>query len=94
MEPHVLADRGLLWGFTIQGFPPKTPYLAAGEKRFTPYGVGYVNLRDEVLVETRILADRPEQLAIGMAMELVLDPFFTRDDGTAVLTFAFRPVQP
>jgi uncharacterized OB-fold protein len=92
VERHLLPTRGTLWGFTIQGFPPKTPFLAAEERRFTPYGVGYVDLGGEVLVESRLLATSADELRTGMDMELVIDPFFTGADGEPVLTFAFKPV--
>ena len=85
-----LDTDGPLWAYTIQGFPPKTPYLAADAK-FAPFGVGYVNLGDKVLVETRIVAPKGTKLEIGMPMSLVLDAFFTEADGTVVETFAFAP---
>jgi uncharacterized OB-fold protein len=55
-----------------------------------PYGVGYVELPDEVRVESRLTTT--ESLRIGMDMELVLMPFRTDDAGNEVVTFAFRPV--
>jgi uncharacterized OB-fold protein len=55
-----------------------------------PYGVGYVQLADELKVETRLT--ETEGLRIGMDMELVLVPFRTDADGNEVVTFAFRPV--
>jgi len=88
---HLLAATGTLWGFTIQGFPPKEPYPAA-HAPFEPFGVGYVNLADEVLVETRIQATSPEELRIGMPMELVIVPFHTSETGEQYLTYAFAPV--
>jgi uncharacterized OB-fold protein len=54
-----------------------------------PHGVGYVQLGDEVKVETRLT--ETDGLRIGMEMELVLVPFRTDDDGNEVVTFAFRP---
>jgi uncharacterized OB-fold protein len=65
-----------------------------------PFGVGYVQLGDEVKVEARLTEADPQALAQGMEMELVLVPFRTPgdqdgdgdDDGTEVVTFAFRPV--
>jgi uncharacterized OB-fold protein len=55
-----------------------------------PYGVGYVELADEVRVETRLT--QTTDLRTGMEMELVLVPFRVDDDGNEVVTFAFRPV--
>jgi len=57
-----------------------------------PYGVGYVELDDEVRVEARLTESDAESLEIGMDMELVLVPFTNDDDGNEVVTFAFRPV--
>lgn len=89
-EEHPLAPTGTLWGFTIQGFPPKEPYLAAAAP-FRPFGVGYVNLADEVLVESRLEAGSPEQLRIGMPMTLVVVPFHVSESGEQQLTYAFAP---
>jgi uncharacterized protein len=79
-----LSRTGTLWSWTIQGFEPKAPY--AGVKPFKPFGVGYVELAGQVIVEARLTAI--EGLRIGMAMELVIEDF----DG-ARATFAFRPVE-
>ena len=93
VEEHRLARSGTLWGFTIQGFPPKEPYVASGETPFRPYGVGYVDLGGEVLVESRLLADDWRALAVGMPMELVVVPIHEREDGTPVMTYAFAPLE-
>ena len=90
--PIELATTGTLWSYTIQGFVPKTPYLGA-DQRFRPFGVGYVDLGGQVLVESRLVADDLATLRIAMAMQLVLEPFHTEDDGTTVHTFAFTPTE-
>lgn len=82
-EPVALSRTGTLWSWTIQGFEPKEPY--AGPGPFVPFGVGYVELPGEVIVETRLTVTTG--LRIGMAMELVIVPFGDR------ATFAFRPVE-
>ena len=94
MTEHLLARRGRLWAWTTQEFPPPSPpYAGAGGRDFVPFGVGYVELPDEVKVETRLTESNPDALRTGMAMELVLVPFRTDDDGNEVVTFAFRPVE-
>ena len=60
IDEHVLARRGTLWSWTIQRFQPKEPY--AGPEPFEPYGVGYVDLAGEVIVEGR-LDDRGSERA-------------------------------
>jgi uncharacterized OB-fold protein len=60
---------------------------------FQPYGVGYVELPDQVRVEARLTEADPERLQIGMEMELVFDSLGTDDDGNEIVTYAFAPVE-
>ena len=93
MLPRLLPRRGRLWAWTTQEFqPPSPPYAGPTGDAFTPFAVGYVELAGEVKVETRLTESRPDALAHGMEMELVVVPFHTDDDGNEVVTFAFRPV--
>jgi uncharacterized OB-fold protein len=91
MERIELSPRGTLWSWTIQGFPPKRPPYE-GPEPFEPYGLGYVEL-DEVKVEALLTISDPEQLQIGMPMQLVLIPWTTDENGDTVLTYAFAPVE-
>src|ERR1700730_2639891 len=90
ISERLLDREGTLWTFTVQGFRPKSPY--AGPDQFETYGVGYVELPGQVMVESRLTENDPDQLAIGDAMELVIMPFRQDEDGTDIVTFAFRPV--
>jgi uncharacterized OB-fold protein len=91
MAERLLPPRGRLWAWTTQEFPPPSPpYTGPTGRDFVPYGVGYVELGDEVRVEARLT--ETEGLETGMEMELVLIPFRTDDAGNEVVTFAFRPV--
>ncbi|MGW1675407.1 Zn-ribbon domain-containing OB-fold protein [Streptomyces sp. NPDC002324] len=88
MAGHVLPVSGRVWSWTLQAFPPKPPYRPpAGAHR--PYHVGYVDL-GEVLVEARLAVPRAE-IRIGLPVRLTMVPAYHDDDGTEVLTFAFRP---
>lgn len=91
---HLLPRSGTLWTFTTQGFLPKEPY-AGGEtnETFQPFGVGIVELGDDVRVESRLTENDPAALTIGMELELRVVPFRTDPDGTVVMTFAFAPVE-
>ena len=93
VERHRLPREGTLWTFTTQGFLPKEPY-AGGEtvETFRPFGVGIIELGDEVRVESRLTVADPDALDFGMPMELVVVPFRTDDDGTEVVTYAFAPI--
>jgi len=93
MREHLLPRRGTLWTWTTQEFLPKEPY-AGGETKetFRPFGVGLVQLGDEVRVEGRLTISDPEKIRFGMELEVVIVPFRTDPDGTEVLSYAFRPV--
>ncbi len=92
-DPVPLKRRGKLWSWTVQRFRPKTPpYRGPGDdKNFQPYAVGYVELEDQVIVETRIAGDADQPLSIGMDMEVTLEPFELGDENKFVATYAFKP---
>jgi uncharacterized OB-fold protein len=90
MAEHRLPRRGRLWAWTQHFPPPSPPYAGPTGDAFVPYGVGYVQLADEVKVEARLT--QTQGLRIGMDMELVLVPFRNDEQGNEVVTFAFRPV--
>ncbi|MBA4007220.1 MAG: DNA-binding protein [Erythrobacter sp.] len=93
VEPYKLSRRGTLWSWTSQGFLPKEPYEGPGSgpgegpPDFQPFLLGYVELPGEVIVESRIVDARLEDLHLGMELEFCIVPFNARYD-----TFAFRPV--
>lgn len=88
VETTPLPTEGVVWAFTVQRFPPKSPYVGAEGPSFAPYAVGYIDL-GPVLVESRLVGPL-EQISIGVPVELVLEPIVGDGDDT-VWTFAFRP---
>jgi uncharacterized protein len=94
MADVLLPRTGSLWTWTVQGFQPKSPpYLGDVGDSFEPFGVGYVDLDGELLVEARLTESDPERLAIGGTMELVVMPLYRDEEGVDVLTYAFRPIE-
>lgn len=93
MESVTLGSTGTLWGWTVQGFPPKSPpYLGENDPdKFKPFGVGYVEL-PELIIEARLTESEPAKLSEGMPMQLVAEPLYTDDQGNTVMTYAFAPV--
>jgi uncharacterized OB-fold protein len=91
VEDEPLHPFGTLWTWTVQTFPPKPPF-AGQPVEFRPFGVGYVELPDQVRVEALLTESDPARLRIGMPMELTLVPVpgCEADD---VVTFAFRPAE-
>jgi len=92
MSDVLLPRRGTLVAWTTQGFPPGAPYRGPVGKDFVPFGVGLLQLDDEIRVEGRLTENDPAKLEFGMAVELTMIPFTTDDDGNEIVTFAFQPV--
>ena len=91
MSRRLLPRSGKLVSWTTQEFYPKEPYAGETEEAFKPFGVGLVQLGDEVRVEARLTESDPARLEFGMDMSLAVVPFRTEDDGTEVMVFAFAP---
>ncbi|NNH68555.1 DNA-binding protein [Nocardia uniformis] len=86
-----LAEQGVLWSWTVQRFPPPSPPYAVAGEAFTPFGLGYVELPDQVIVESLLTRADPRQLRIGMPMRLTALEVPTESGETAT-TFAFTPI--
>lgn len=84
VEVYPLSRTGTLWSWTRQDFKPKEPYN--GPEAFVPYLLGYVELPGEVIVQSRIVDAKLEDLKLGMTMEFVVAPFNDHQS-----TYAFRP---
>ena len=95
VEPYQLSRIGSLWSWTSQDFLPKTPYEGPGSGEgegppdFEPFLLGYIELPGEVIVESRIVDARLEDLKLGMPMEFCIVPFNRHHT-----TFAYRPSGP
>ena len=70
----------------IQQKTGKTP------ENFKPFGVGYVELPNQVRVESRLKCKDPAQLRIGMEMELVVEKYTEDDAHQEVMAYFFQPV--
>ncbi|AYF75472.1 DNA-binding protein [Nocardia yunnanensis] len=91
-ETHTvrLPDRGVLWSWTIQRFPPPSPPYVPRSGEFEPFGLGYVELPGEVIVEALLTDADPAALRIGMPLRLI--PFEVLSHcGERAITFAFAP---
>jgi uncharacterized OB-fold protein len=90
---QLLEPRGSLYTWTTQEFPPVAPpYVGDTDPAtFEPFGMGWVQLSDTLMIESRLTVSDPEQLDFGMPVELVLVPLTVDDEGNEVVSFAFQP---
>ena len=92
MAELLLPTHGTLVSWTTQGFPPTIDYRGdLTGASFEPFGVGLVQLDDEVRVEARLTENDPAKLDFGMPDELRIVPFYTDENGDEIVTFAFAP---
>lgn len=89
-EPIDLPTHGSLWSYTVQRFPPKSPPYR-GPAPFVPYAVGYVELPHALIVESLLTDVDFSALRVGLPMELTTIPLRTDEDGTTIVSYAFRP---
>lgn len=91
-EAIELSKTGTLWSWSVQRFLPKSPPYMGTEtlETFKPYIFGYVELPDQVIVETRIVNADEGSLKIGARMKLKIVDFDHKERGL-VKTYAFEP---
>lgn len=80
-----LGTEGVLFTWTTQEFPPPVP-PALPVENFEPFGVGYLEFAEGLMVEGRLTTCRPQDLTIGGRMKVVAAPY------AGGQTFAFAPV--
>lgn len=85
-----LSPRGTLWSYTIQFYKPPPP--ARFDEPFAPYGVGLIDLPEGIRILGMMSTGRPEELRVGIEVELVLETLHHNENGDEVVTWKFRPV--
>ena len=85
-EAIELPAEAMIWTWSVQRFRPKSPpYI--GPEAFEPFGIAYVQLGDQIIVETRLTGFAFDELKVGLPCRLVTEEFGGR------LSFAFAPLE-
>ncbi|MDG2305830.1 MAG: OB-fold domain-containing protein [Candidatus Binatia bacterium] len=86
-----LSQRGKLWSYTNNCYPPPKPYVAADP--FVPYIIAAVELdQEKMVVLGQVVADvEIADLKVGMEMQLVLDQLYEDDDNEYII-WKWKPV--
>lgn len=85
LEPVELSRQGTLYSYTIVRVPP------AGWPGPVPYVLGEVELPEGPHILAEVI-DCPEgDLAIGLAVELAMQPVVTSDSGPTRIVYKWRP---
>ncbi len=87
LEDVDLSSAGKVWTFTIAHQVPPGAIVEA------PYVLGRVELPEGVLVGALITDCSPEDVHVGLEVEIVPVKVREDDEGRDVLAFAFRPTE-
>lgn len=81
---------GVIWSCARQDYEPPAPVQY--DKPFVPYAMGVIDLDDGLRVLGRIATDKPEDVAPGMKVELIVAPLAHDADGNELVAWQFRPL--
>ncbi|HUL19122.1 MAG TPA: OB-fold domain-containing protein [Steroidobacteraceae bacterium] len=86
-----LSRTGRIWSYTNACYQPPPPFVAADP--FVPFAIAAVELTAERMIVLGQVAAGVgvEQLKVGMAVELVLEPLYA-DDDTEKLVWKWKPL--
>lgn len=88
LEELDLSTRGKIHTCTVVMLRPPGGYYR-GE---VPYALGYVELPEDVSVETLFTGCDPEEIKVGLEVELVLEKLHDDEEGNEVITYKFKPI--
>ncbi len=90
LEEVLLSRRGRVWSYTTSHYPPPQPFVV--NEPYQPITIAAVELEVEkmVVLGQCVAGVRPDDLHVGMEMELVIDTLYS-DDEHDYLVWKWRP---
>jgi uncharacterized OB-fold protein len=89
LEEIALSTTGRLFAFSVMFYPAPPPYKAPDP--FVPYGLGWIELPEGLVLFSLLTENDPKKLKVGMEMELVFEKLEDDKDGNEVMVYKFRP---
>ena len=86
LEEVLLSTRGKVYSYSVVMLRPPVYYQGQ-----VPYALGYVELPEGIRVETLFTGCDPEEIFIGMDVEMVIEKLHEDEQGREVLAYKFRP---
>ncbi len=88
IEQTALPNRGILYSFTVQRYRPP-PLFQMDD--WQPYAIGVVDLGQGLHVMGMLTDIALDEIAIGMAMQLTLEPLINDSERGSIITYKFKP---
>jgi uncharacterized OB-fold protein len=89
LEEIQLSKTGTLYAFSVMYYPPPPPYQ--GGEPFSPFGIGWVELPERLVIYSLLSENNPQKLAVGMEMELIFSVFAKDEHGNEIIVPQFAP---
>ena len=89
LEETALSTTGKLYAFSVMFYPAPPPYKPPDP--FVPYGLGWIELPEGLVLFSLLTENDPNKLKVGMQMELVFEKLEDDKDGNEVMVYKFRP---
>ena len=91
LEDIVLSNRGKVYSYSIIRNPSPPPYVPPDP--FEIFPAAWVELPEGLKIISPLKNCEPDQVCIGMEVELVMDKGWEDEDGNSVIAYSFRPVK-
>ena len=91
LEEITLSGTGKLYAFSVMYYPAPPPYKPANP--FVPFGIGWVELPEGLVVYSLLTENDASKLKVGMKLELIFNKFTEDKDGNDVIVPMFKPVK-
>ena len=89
LEDIALGNKGKLYAFSVMFYPAPPPYKPPDP--FVPFGLGWIELPDGMVLYSLLTENDPKKLKVGMEMELTFEKFSEDKDGNDVMICKFKP---
>jgi len=90
IEEVLLSRRGKVVGYSVMRYQPPPPYVVSKVKKYEPIPIVEVALPEGVNIIGSVEDCSPEQLSIGMEVELVTGPLYTNEQGEQIIGWMFK----
>ena len=90
LQEITLSDTGKLYAFSVMYYPAPPPYKPPDP--FVPFGIGWVELPEGLVIYSLLSENDPKKLRVGMKMELTFSKFDKDKDGNDIVVPMFKPV--
>lgn len=91
LEEMTLSGTGKLYAFSVMYYPAPPPYKPADP--FVPFGVGWVELPEGLVIYSLLTENDASKLKVGMKMELEFNKFAEDKDGNDIIVPMFKPAK-